>query len=470
MTQTPDRSASRPRSAIVATILSFVWPGLGQWYAGKPRSAALYALPVLLVAVLLLIRIASGVQRFALQLIDPSLALTLLVLGIAVGVWRLLAMVDASASVSRRTVFRGRPGQVLAVLAAVVIATHGLVAYYAWSFYDSGSRIFVTDDPTPTPGSSGTAAPTDDLPATPFATPATAESRLTILLTGIDKTAERTHSLTDTLLILTVEPTTGQVSMVSFPRDIAEFPLYTGGTFSGKINSLYAYAENHKSAFPDGPLPTLTHELSYLLGIPIHYYAAVDIDGFKRMIDEVGGVTVTLDKALNDRRYNWLDGTFGLYIPKGAQLLDGRTALAYVRSRYGAGDNDFTRAARQQNLLLALRKKLIDPAMLPHLPAILKVAGDTIRTNFPTDRIEEMLSLAEGIDDQSVQRVVLQPPTYSVHPPTPSTGGIYILRLHLDAVRQLSVDLFGEDSAFWTGQFTPSGSPIPGTPAPTVGP
>ena len=446
-----------------------MWPGLGQWYAGKPRSAALYALPVALVAVLLLIKVASGIQRFALQLIDPSLALTLLVLVVAVGVWRLLSMVDASASVSRRTVFHGRPGQVLAGLAAVVLATHGILAYYAWSFYENGSQIFVGNT-DPTPGPSGSTDPTEFFPASPFATPATADSRITILLTGIDKTSERTHSLTDTLLLVSVNPKTGQVSMVSFPRDIAEFPLYSGGTFKGKINSLYAYAGSHKTEFPDGPLPSLTHELSYLIGIPINYYAAIDIDGFKRMIDEVGGVKVTLDKALNDQHYNWLDGSFGLYIAKGTHLLDGRTALAYVRSRYGAGDNDFTRAARQQNLLLALRKKLTDPSMLPHLPGVLNVAGDTIRTNFPPDRIDEMLTLASAVDDKTVQRVVLRPPIYSIHPPTNSTGGTYILRLHLDAVRQLSVDLFGEDSAFWTGQFTPSGSPIPGTPGPSTAP
>ena len=72
-----------------------------------------------------------------------------------------------------------------------------------------------------------------------------------------------------------------------------------------------------------------------------------------------------------------------------------------------------------------------------------------------------MVALAQRISGGDVERVVLQPPTYSVHPPTKSTGGIYILRLHLDAVRQLSVELYGKDSAFWSGNFDAQGTPIP---------
>ena len=143
----------------------------------------------------------------------------------------------------------------------------------------------------------------------PFATPASEQSRITILITGVDKTTERTHSLTDTLLVVSVDPATGATSMVSFPRDIARFPLYGGGRTRGKINSLLTYASNNPDAFPDGPLPTVARELGYLLGIPINYYAALDLDGFRRMIDAVGGVKVNVQRAINDSFYNWLDGS-----------------------------------------------------------------------------------------------------------------------------------------------------------------
>lgn len=433
---------------------------------GRPRAAALYGVPTLIVLAAILVRAAGGISTLAIQLIEPSVALTVLVLVVVAGLWRMFAIADASASVNRRLDFKGRAGGILIGLLIAVLATHGLLAYYAYSFYENGSQIFVGDDPEPSSGASPD--PSDLYQATPFATPETADSRVTILLTGIDKTTERTHSLTDTLLVVSVDPVSGDTDMVSFPRDTAEFPLYMGGTFKGKINSLFAYAGANPTEFPDGPLPSLARELSFLLGIPINYYAAIDLDGFKKMIDKVGGVTVTLDRAIRDSRYDWLDGSdLGFFLSKGTHTLDGRHALAYVRSRFGIGDNDFTRAARQQQLLLALRKKLTDPAMLPRLPAVLDVAGDTIRTNFPSERIDEMLELAQGIDEAKIQRFVLQPPVFSKHPPTNTTGGTYILRLNLNAVRALSVMLFGEDSDFWTGTFDPVGSPIPATVAPT---
>lgn len=406
----------------------------------------------------------GGLFAFAAQVIDPSVALTLLILSMIVGVWRLLAMTDTLLMTGGRRAFRSRAGAVFAALAVVVLLTHGVVGYYAWSFYDAGSKIFV-GEPSPDRSTDPAVSPsqTDDFAATPFATPATPDARITVLFTGIDHTTTRTENLTDTLLIVSLDPTTHKVAMVSFPRDISDFKLWDGSIYHGKINSLMSYAKSHPSKFPEGPLPTLVHELSYLLGTEIHYYAALDIDGFRRMIDAVGGVTVTVDRAINDFRYDWLDGSpHGLHIKAGTQLMDGRLALAYVRSRYGVGDNDFTRAARQQQLLLALRTKMTDSAMIAKLPELLGVAGETIRTNFPPDRIDEMVGIARLIDETAISRTVLQPPKYSIHPPTNTTGGIYKLHLNMDALAALSIQIFGADSTY-----SPTQPPATGTFAPT---
>ena len=172
------------------------------------------------------------------------------------------------------------------------------------------------------------------------------------------------------------------------------------------------------------------------------------------------GVTVKVERPINDSFYDWLDGSpRGFHLDAGTHRLDARTALAYVRSRYG--DSDFARAARQQQLLLALRNELLKPSNIGSLPALLGVAGETIRTNFPPDRMDEMVQLAQDVVSEDVERVVLQPPTYSVHPPNSETGGTYILRIRWNAIRALSVRLFGEDSDFWTGEVDASGSPIP---------
>jgi LCP family protein required for cell wall assembly len=339
-----------------------------------------------------------------------------------------------------------------AALALAVATTHLWAGYVAWAFYDAGSRIFVGDvspdqtaRPTFRPGDSP--SPTDDYAVPPAVTPPTREARINILLTGIDAAEDRDHSLTDTLLVASIDPLTNKVALISFPRDISNFELSDGRIYRGKINSLMTYARNHPAEFPAGAEATLVNELGYLLGVPIHYYAAVDLDGFSRMIDLVGGVTVDNPRAINDPRYRWLDGHQGFSLSAGIHNLDGVTALAYVRSRQGQGDNDFTRARRQQQVLLSLRGKLTSPQMLPQLPQILDVAGDTIRTNFPSDRINEMIELATRVNDDDTFRAVLGPP-YATNPPLSSTGGIYTLKLDMEKVAALSIELFGADSRY----------------------
>ncbi|HEY3411656.1 MAG TPA: LCP family protein, partial [Armatimonadota bacterium] len=183
------------------------------------------------------------------------------------------------------------------------------------------------------------------------------------------------------------------------------------------------------------------------VGVPIHYFAAIDLQGFRRMVDAVGGVTVDNPKAINDPRYDWLDGTSGFYLDAGPVTLNGRTALAYARSRQGIGDSDFTRAARQQQLLVALRSKLTSPDMITKLPDIIKAAGDTVRTNLPTDRFDEFIALARAVKTEAINRTVLTYPI-AFHPPTSSTGGVWTLQLHMDKVADLSKKLFGSDSRY----------------------
>jgi LCP family protein required for cell wall assembly len=269
-----------------------------------------------------------------------------------------------------------------------------------------------------------------------------------VLIAGIDSAPSRTTLLTDTLIVVSLDPSTGDVAMVSFPRDIARFPLWDGRTYTGKINELYSWARRHPEEFPEGGMATITREVGYLLGIDVEHYASVNMGGFERMIDEVGGVTIVNERAINDPSYGgWRDGRVGFRLPAGRHTLDGQTALAYVRSRKGAGDNDFSRARRQQQVLVALAAKLSDPGMVPRLPGILDAASRTVSTNFPAERLGEMLELARRLDDEDVRHVVLGPP-YATHPPTSTTGGIYTLSLDLDKVADLSVELFGEESRY----------------------
>ena len=79
--------------------------------------------------------------------------------------------------------------------------------------------------------------------------------------------------------------------------------------------------------------------MSYLVGIPINYYAWMDVGGFVKMIDAVGGIDVNNPEVIADPTYDWLDGSpHGFYLSAGPHHLDGRDALAYVRSRHTFGD------------------------------------------------------------------------------------------------------------------------------------
>lgn len=407
-------------------------------------------MPLVVVALVVALQALGGPEQLLIQLLTPSTALTVLILIVLFGVWRIVSMGDALSTAGRRGGWR-RPvpvGSFLA-LAAIVVVTHLAAASLAWSFYDAGKKIFINvTDPDVTPvassgvpsiipgfGPPGTPAPSDALPP-----------RINILLAGIDSSPTRTHALTDTILVVSLDPTTGQMAMVSFPRDMARLPTPDGNIYPDKINSLATYADSHPELYPGGGMVALTTEVGFLLGAKIDYYASVDLEGFRKLIDRVGGVTVDVTKAIDDPVYGGWDtpGRIGFHLTPGWHDMDGETALAYVRSRKGVGDSDFGRARRQQQLLVALQHKLIDPAMLPNLPGILQDATQTLKTNFPPDQLSEMLALARKTDETSIQRFVLGPP-YTSHPVNLKT---YILVPDMARIAKLSITLFGADSRY----------------------
>jgi LCP family protein required for cell wall assembly len=439
-----------------------VWPGLGQLYTGRRLAAAGWAAPpvaaVLVIAALVL---AGGPTRLAALLLVPS-SIAAVLLGILfLGAWRLLAMFEAGARTDTGPWSHGGGRGVFVVLALVVVVVHGWGAYVAWSFLDATTRVFTEAtlpadgedvfalgpaviEPLPSDDVSGVPIGSPDAATPPPIPPATAVSRINILLFGIDSGPGRNHALTDTLLVASVDPISRKVAMISVPRDISQFRLYDGRTFRGKINSLMTWATLYPALYPDGPVRTLTKQLGYIVGLPIQYFAAVDLGGFPILVDAVGGVTLNVERSIDDPHT-------GFRLPAGVQTLDGPTALAFAQSRYGAGDSDFTRARRQQLLLIALRDKLVSPATLPRIPEVVQLAGNLVRTNFPPDRVGEMLRLAGDVDRSNITQVVLEPPRYTYHPPTNTTDGIYTLRMIPDGISRLSVELFGQDSAFWSG-------------------
>jgi len=440
---TPSRADSRsdPRSA-AAAVLSFIFPGFGQAYNGQWALAGLLAVPVLLIvglAVLLVLTSGSGVMA---RFLDSRLLIALIVLDVALLGWRLVSILQAHGQRARLTL-RSWPTWVTAGLVLTTVAMHALPGYYAAKAVDTLGSVALE----------GGGALFDDREGrdiqiiAPMNEPEVSRGeRLTILLVGIDYAPGRQTNLTDTMLVATLDPNSGQGAMVSVPRDLYGVPLPDGRTYDAKLNSLMTTASADPVNYPLGGPATLKAAIGELLGTRVHYFAAIDLDGMREVIDTVGGIDVVVERAINDPAYSDpFRDTRGFFIEAGRHHLDGDTALAYVRSRMGAGDNDFTRAERQQQVLTAIAAKLTAGGLIMTLPGLLDAIRDNMATDIPSARIPGLAAAAQDADLGSLERVVLTPPEYVTPEPFSEAG--YILHPDLEAIRALGEQIFGPPTA-----------------------
>jgi polyisoprenyl-teichoic acid--peptidoglycan teichoic acid transferase len=201
-------------------------------------------------------------------------------------------------------------------------------------------------------------------------------------------------------------------------------------------------ASANPDEYPLGGPGTLKAAIGELLGTQIHYFAAIDLAGLRQVIDTVGGIDVVVDRTVNDPAFHDpFTNSTGFYLEAGAHHLDGSTALAYVRSRQGAGDSDFTRAARQQQVLTAIADKLTGGNIVVSLPGLLDAIRDNMATDIPSDRIPDLAAEGQDADLGALERVVLAPPDYVT--PEPFSAAGYILHPDLDAIRDLGERVFG---------------------------
>jgi LCP family protein required for cell wall assembly len=452
-------AAGHGRSPSLAGFLSFLWPGLGQVYLRDRRAAVVFAVPALLLLGLLVYEAREGLVVFAARFADPSFSFAALVIVAVLGVWRAVAVGHAFAGGDVRKRRRLVDRVVAAVLVGVIAVSHLGLGYVLAVTSAAGSQAFNTGDsslidastPRPSLAPGQTDGPTM-VPASPLPAPS-AGQRVTILFTGVDSSPTRGEHLYDSLLVVSYDPKTNSVQMVSVPRDTASFPFYFGGVDSvtTKINSIPTYVSHGWIKSPDSPYLTLVKEVGYLVGIPINYYAAMDMAGFVAMIDKVGGIDLVNPSAIADPGYEWADLTYGFYLPAGPQHLDGVHALAYVTSRHGSDNSDWKRASRQQQLLVALLHQMAQPSELLALPGLISTLGSSVTTSFPANQVADYVALGQNIPSSNISQVVLGPP-YSIIGITKLTSSTCLLN---DKVAALSIQLFGTDS-HWYGKPAPA--------------
>lgn len=195
----------------------------------------------------------------------------------------------------------------------------------------------------------------------------------TVLLLGVD-TDDAKVGRTDTMVVAIVDPKDDEISLVSIPRDM-RVELIGRGEW-GKINSAYAW----------GGINMTVATVEHFLEIPIDYYATVDFQGFKSLVDAIGGLEMNVEKDMT-----FWDRLTQQYVSlqAGQQTLDGTNALHYARYR-GDTEGDFGRNRRQQQVIKAIIDQTIDLRNVTNMKEIIDALGDNVRTDIGFTKMVSM--------------------------------------------------------------------------------
>ena len=451
------------RAPASAALLSFLVPGLGQAAAGRFRRGVIVALPALAIAacaawVLLFNRHAIVGAVFQKDLLTATLVLVLVAM-----VYHLWAIVDAyvvaggsfrpGSWVSGRMTWTG-PVMVAIVLAGTVgihsqIAIADTQGLQVLSDAFGGMPQFLAANPSGSP--EDTAPPVPIVTPTPLTwamplwTPAptvtpsppsrdwAADDRLNLLIIGTDAGQGRIGLRPDSMILLTVELSTGRVAMIGVPRNIENVPLpepeaslFACRCFPGMLNALYQEAMAYPNYFPGGDqrgFKALERAIGTLTGLKVDGTVLVNLMGFVNLIDAVGPLYIDVPSEVVDKP-GIVPGYEGYVPPEGVghvsfdikpgpQYMDGHVALEYARTR--AQDWDYSRMQRQQIVLLALRKQFEHPcSLVGEIPTILQAMtknGGMFWTDMPIESASDLLAVAEHVGAGSAASITLDPAT-----------------------------------------------------------
>jgi polyisoprenyl-teichoic acid--peptidoglycan teichoic acid transferase len=211
------------------------------------------------------------------------------------------------------------------------------------------------------------------------------------MIMGVDERADDVGR-SDTLMIATLDPDKNQAALLSVPRDTR---VKIKGHGFDKINAAYAYGGRK-----------LTQEtIESLLNTHIDHYIKINVHGFTKIIDALGGIDIDVEKRMYYED-PW-DDDGGLYIDlqPGMQHMDGKTAITYVRYRDEEGD--IGRIKRQQNFMKAVMDKLVSPTIIPKLPAIVSAVSDSVETDMSVSEILSFLGTLQDAKDNGLKSEML---------------------------------------------------------------
>ena len=302
---------------------------------------------------------------------------------------------------------------VLTLFCLLLSGTAGAAAYFfpvvVAGVGQTGQTVVVP--PSRSQGTASTPMPSA-APGAPF----------TVLLLGSDDDGKNKSPLTQSMILVRVDPASKHVTMLSIPRDLW-VPLSTGG--SAKIDAAYAY----------GGAAAAIATVERNFHVHIDEYAWVGLKGLIKLIDRLGGVDVLVSNPVLDDEYpndingGFLYGYMRIAALPGFQHLDGTHALQYVRSRHNDINGDFGRSARQQQVLLAIKAKA-STLNAADLPDIVETLKGNFTTSMGLDRVRSLLGVATAFDLANVKQIVLFVPTYTSYDRGPAYGGQSVVVPH----------------------------------------
>ncbi len=230
------------------------------------------------------------------------------------------------------------------------------------------------------------------------------DGRINIAIYGRGGDGHPGGNLADVIKVLSIDPQNKKMALLSIPRDLwVKIPGYG----YGKLNTAYSNGEQAKKG--NGP-EVANQTISQLLDLPkIHYYISLDFEALKKLVDAFGGISVTVDKALDDPFYpapNMIDYA-PIHIKAGTQIMNGDLALKYSRSRETT--SDFDRARRQEVVMTAIKDKAFTVGILANplkISEIIGILGNHVRTNLQINEMRQLVTLVKESDANIISKVL----------------------------------------------------------------
>ena len=400
----------RFRRAVALMVMTLVLPGSAQLVAGR-RDVGRVAMRIwfgVLLTGLCVLLLALVSKSFVFWFASNTVVLGLVrfvLMALAVG-WALL-LVDA-----------WRIGEPLALRQRQRLAMVGINGVLCFSV--AGSLLFashvvsVQKDFLAAMFSSGPASDSHD-------------GRYNILLLGGDSGADRWGLRPDSITVASIDEETGRTVLFGLPRNMLNFPFAKGSIMaeqfprgydcgtSCELNSLATWAADHKALFKGVANPGVeatTEAVEGITGLKINYYAMVNLKGFQKMVDAVGGVTLNVRDRIP---IGGVGGPVTGYIKPGKRKLNGFQTLWFARSRESA--DDYSRMARQKCVMNAMLQQLSPQKVVLKFEKIAKASEDLISTDVPLSEVDRFIDLALKARSQAVRTVSFVPPLINTSRP-----------------------------------------------------